>query len=106
MAWSDTGWIAVVALCPRRRYLHESGAELRPRACAGETDSGGCSDTVARKPCLKFLIGGEATPSEVDVTTSCAGERYRARHQPAVITPIHADQRTCLPRWVLHVDGL
>src|SRR5713101_2333664 len=106
MAWSDAGWIAVVALRPGRRYLHESGPELRPSTRAGETDSGSGSDTVTSEPSLKLLIGGEGTARKIHLTTSGACERYRARHQPAVITPVEADPRTRFPRLVLHVGGL
>src|SRR6266851_2661197 len=106
MAWSDAGWIAVVALRPGRRYLHESGPELRPSTRAGETDSGSGSDTVTSEPSLKLLIGGEGTARKIHLTTSGACERYRARHQPAVITPVESDPRTRFPRLVLHVGGL
>src|SRR4029077_12091635 len=106
MTRSDPRRITVIALRPWGRYLHESGPELRPSTRAGETDSWGCSNTVTGEPSLKLLIRGEATASEVHVTTSGSGKRYRTGHQPAVIAPVETDPRTYFPRLVLHVGCL
>src|SRR5712692_8904179 len=75
MAWSDTGWIAVVALRPGRRYLHESGPESRPSTRAGETDSGSGSDTVTSEPSLKLFI---VVDSERGDTASATSRRNSA----------------------------
>src|SRR5215472_1152152 len=87
VSWLDARGILVVVLRPRRRNLHQAGAQLAGSA-AGERRRECGAHACASQSGLELLIGGEGR--EIDRGRRIGREGSGAGHQAAVVAPVEA----------------